>query len=86
MAAPRKQPGSSIAKIAIAFIGAAFFLTASIVVTWNAHHAQSTGEPMSNGSGGSVDPLVAYRIACVLLLVSLVYGWRGWVLTHPKED
>jgi hypothetical protein len=85
MAESNRQPGSSVAKIAIAYIGAAFFFVASVVLTWNARRSQISGEPMSNGSGGTITAANGYKIASLMLLFSLVYAWRGWVLTKRRS-
>jgi hypothetical protein len=84
MADSSKLPGSSIAKIAISYIGAAFFFVASIVLTWSARNSQVTGQPIGNGHGGSMDPAAAYKLAAVMLLFSLIYAWRGLALTRRR--
>lgn len=84
MAESNRQPGSSIAKIAIAYIGAAFFFVASIVLTLSARRSQVSGTPMSNGNGGSITPENGYKIASLMLLFSLLYAWRGWALTKRR--
>jgi hypothetical protein len=85
MAESNRQPGSSVAKIAIAYIGAAFFFVASIVLTLGARRSQVSGEPMSNGNGGTITAENGYKIAALMLLFSLIYGWRGWVLTKRRS-
>jgi hypothetical protein len=85
MAESNRQPGSSVAKIAIAYIGAVFFFVASLVLTWNARRSQVSGEPMSNGNGGTITPVNGYKIASLMLLFSLIYAWRGWALTKRRS-
>jgi hypothetical protein len=84
MTTPSKQPASSKARIAIAYIGAAFFLVASAVVVKYARHAQVSGEPMPNGRGGVMSFADGYKVAGLLFVFSLIYGFRARMLTNRK--
>jgi hypothetical protein len=84
MKAPGKVPRSGAAKVVIAFVGAAFFFAASIVVTWFARHSQISGEPMRGGDGREISFGDGYKIASFLLVLSFIYGWRAWALTRRK--
>lgn len=81
-----KRPASGKARIAVAYVGAAFFLVASAVVTWYARHAQVTGDAMPNGRGGFMSFTDGYKGAALLFFFSLIYGWRARMLTHRKVD
>jgi hypothetical protein len=85
MAESNRQPGSGIAKIAVAYIGAVFFFVASIVLTLGARRSQVSGMPMSNGNGGTITAANGYKIASIMLLFSLIYAWRGWALTKRRS-
>jgi hypothetical protein len=79
-----KLPASGKARIAIAYIGAVFFLVASAVVTWYARHAQVSGEMMPNGRGGTMSVGDGYKAAGLLFLFSLIYGFRARMLTQRR--
>jgi hypothetical protein len=81
-----RRPASSKARIAIAYIGAAFFLVASAVVTWYARHAQVTGDAMPNGRGGYMPVADGYKAAALLFLFSIIYGLRARILTSRKSE
>jgi hypothetical protein len=82
---PENRPSASgKARIAIAYIGAAFFLVASAVVLWYARRAQVTGMPMPNGRGGAMPFADGYKAAALLFLFSFIYGLRARILTGRK--
>lgn len=83
---PNKQPASGKARIAIASIGAVFFLIASAVVTWYARRAQVSGDMMPNGRGGTMSVGDGYKAAGLLFVFSLIYGFRARMLTQRKVD
>jgi hypothetical protein len=80
------RPASGKARIAIAYIGAAFFLIASAVVTWYARRAQVSGEMVPNGHGGTMSVADGYKAAGLLFLFSLIYGFRARMLTQRKAE
>jgi hypothetical protein len=85
MAESNRQPGSSVVKIAIAYIGAVFFLVASIVLTVGARRSQLSGASV-NVTGGTITPDKGYEMAALMLLFSLIYGWRARVLTKRRSE
>jgi hypothetical protein len=85
MTSQNKQPASGKARTAIAYIGAAFFLVASAVVTWYARHSQVSGEPMPNGRGGTMSYVDGYKAGALLLLFALIYGFRARMLTNRRR-
>jgi hypothetical protein len=81
-----KLPASGKARIAIAYIGAVFFLVASAVVTWYARQAQVSGGAMPNGHGGTMSSGDGYKAAGLLFLFALIYGFRARMLTQRKVN
>jgi hypothetical protein len=86
MTQPTDRPASGKARIAIAYIGAVFFLVASAVVTWYARRAQVSGELMSNGRGGQMSVGDGYKAAGLLFVFALIYGFRARMLTRRKAE
>jgi hypothetical protein len=86
MSATSKHTGASVAKMAIAVIGAGFFFVASLVVTYYARRSQASGLPFRSGNGRDLSYADGYKVASILLILSLVYGWRAWSLTHRKAE
>jgi hypothetical protein len=82
MANPSQRTGSSAGRTIIAFIGAGVFLVACVVVAHYARQSQVSGELMNNGRGGHMAFADGYKIAFVMLLLSLVYAWRARTLTR----
>lgn len=81
------NPGKSSAggaRTAISFIGAGSFFIGSIVVTFLARRSQLSGLPMGAGNGRELSYSDGYKAASLMLLLSLVYAWRAWILTHRK--
>jgi hypothetical protein len=81
-----KQPASAKARIAVAYVGAAFFLVASAVLAWYARHAQVSGAAMSNGRGGTMPFSDGYKAAGLLFAFALIYGFRARMLTNRRQD
>jgi len=86
MNSPDKHSRSNAGRTIVAYVGAAFFIAASAVVAWYARHAQVTGEPMPNGRGGFVPYTDGYKIAAMLFILSLAYGWRARVLSRRRAE
>jgi hypothetical protein len=81
---PDNRSRSNTGRTIVAYVGAAFFIAASAVVTWYARRAQVTGEPMPNGRGGFVPFSDGYKIAAMLFVLSLAYGWRARALSRRR--
>jgi hypothetical protein len=84
MTPPDKPSRANAGRTFVAYAGAAFFITASAVVAWYARRSQVTGKPMPNGRGGFVPYADGYKIAAMLFVLSLAYGWRARALSRRR--